>query len=95
MAWRQGLEGTALDIAATADSPLRVMAGPGTGKTFAMKRRVMRLLQEEVVPQRVLVVTFTRTAAAELVRELAALGVARGASGSSIQCRFDLVASIS
>ncbi len=40
MTWQLGLEGTALNIAATADSPLRVMAGPGTGKTFAMKRRI-------------------------------------------------------
>ena len=53
MAWQEGLEGTALDIAATEDSPLRVMAGPGTGKTFAMKRRVMRLLQEETDPRRI------------------------------------------
>ena len=75
MTWQAGLEGTALTIAATEDSPLRVMAGPGTGKTFAMKRRVMRLLQEESDPRRMLVVTFTRTAAADLVRELKALGV--------------------
>ncbi len=75
MTWQQGLEGTALNIAATTDSPLRVMAGPGTGKSFAMKRRVMRFLQEEAVPRRILVVTFTRTAAADLVRELEALGV--------------------
>src|SRR6266705_839940 len=76
MTWRLGLEGTALNIAATADSPLRVMAGPGTGKTFAMNRRVMRLLQEQTDPRRILVATFTRTAAADLVRELEALGVA-------------------
>lgn len=76
MTWQQGLEGTALNIAATADSPLRVMAGLGTGKTFAMKRRVMRLLHDDAVPKRILVVTFTRTAAADLVRELKALGVA-------------------
>lgn len=76
MPWNDGLNGTALAIAQTAASPLRVMAGPGTGKTFAMKRRVMRLLQEENAdPRRMLVVTFTRTAAADLVRELHALGV--------------------
>jgi superfamily I DNA/RNA helicase len=40
MAWDDGLVGTARNIAATSNSPLRVMAGPGTGKSFAMKRRV-------------------------------------------------------
>jgi DNA helicase II / ATP-dependent DNA helicase PcrA len=52
------------------------MAGPGTGKTFAIKRRIMRLLEEEGAdPSRILTVTFTRTAAAGLVSELADLGV--------------------
>jgi hypothetical protein len=40
MAWDDGWVGTARNIAATSSSPLRVMAGPGTGKSFAMKRRV-------------------------------------------------------
>jgi ATP-dependent DNA helicase UvrD/PcrA len=76
MPWNDGLTGTALTIASTEDSPLRVMAGPGTGKSFAMKRRVMRLLEEEECEgARVLVVTFTRTAAADLVSEMRALGV--------------------
>ena len=75
MPWNDGLEGIALEIAQTPDSPLRVMAGPGTGKTFAMKRRVVRLLEEGHDPNRILVVTFTRTAAADLVRELHSLGV--------------------
>jgi hypothetical protein len=45
MAWDEGLVGTAREIAATDRTPLRVMAGPGTGKSFAMKRRVARLLE--------------------------------------------------
>jgi superfamily I DNA/RNA helicase len=31
--WDDGLTGVALNIAATDESPLRVLAGPGTGKT--------------------------------------------------------------
>ena len=46
MPWDDGLLGIARDIAATEETPLRVMAGPGTGKTFAMKRRVARLLKK-------------------------------------------------
>jgi superfamily I DNA/RNA helicase len=52
------------------------MAGPGTGKSFAMKRRVARLLESGQDPRRVLAVTFTRNAAASLVNDLHALGIA-------------------
>ena len=76
MAWNTGLTGTALSIASAPDTPLRVMAGPGTGKSFAMKRRVARLLEEGTDPRRILAVTFTRTAAQALVDDLAGLGVA-------------------
>lgn len=75
MAWNDGLTGRALNIARTDNTPIRVMAGPGTGKSFALKRRLTRLLEEGADPGRILVVTFTRTAAAELVDEIAALGV--------------------
>ena len=75
MNWDDGLTGTARNIAATNKSPLRVMAGPGTGKSFAMKRRVARLLQTGQDPSRVLAVTFTRNAAASLVHDLRTLGV--------------------
>lgn len=76
MAWDTGLTGIARDIAATENSPLRVMAGPGTGKSFALKRRVARLLEEGADPSRILAVTFTRNAATSLVEDLQALGVA-------------------
>jgi len=75
MAWDTDLHGIARDIAATDDSPLRVMAGPGTGKSFALKRRVARLLEAGIDPTRILAVTFTRNAAASLVEDLRELGV--------------------
>jgi DNA helicase II / ATP-dependent DNA helicase PcrA len=75
MKWNRGLTGKALAIAKADCKYLRVMAGPGTGKTFAMKRRVARLLEEGADPERLLVVTFTRVASASLVRELRDLGV--------------------
>ncbi len=75
MGWSDGLEGAVLDIAASTDNPNRVMAGPGTGKSFAMKRRLMRLLAEGVDPKSILAVTFTRTAAADMVKEIRGLGV--------------------
>jgi DNA helicase II / ATP-dependent DNA helicase PcrA len=75
MAWDHQLTGTARDIAASDRSPLRVMAGPGTGKSFAMKRRAARLLESGQNPKRILAVTFTRNAAASLVDDLRDLGV--------------------
>ncbi|MDA2915827.1 ATP-dependent helicase [Nitrospinae bacterium AH_259_B05_G02_I21] len=73
MAWDEGLEGGAYRIAAINHSPLCVLAGPGTGKTFALIRRVARLLESGSSPKRLLVVTFTRTAAHDLVSQLEAL----------------------
>lgn len=73
--WDSGLTGAARRIAASNHSPLRVLAGPGTGKTFSLMRRVARLLQEGADPRRILVSTFTRTAANDLQRELARLGI--------------------
>jgi len=74
--WNRGLTGRALDIAQCEDNPLRVMAGPGTGKSFAMMRRIARLLEvERVAADSILAVTFTRTAAAGLVKDLRGLGV--------------------
>lgn len=78
MAWNDNLEiGTAAHgIAASTHTRIRVLAGPGTGKSFAMKRRVARILEiEQVHPNRVLPVTFTRVAAEDLHRELVSLGV--------------------
>ncbi len=78
-----GTDGTAGDrltgaprrIVETDRSPLRVRAGPGTGKTHCLIRRVARLLHGRSRPERLLVCTFTRTAAADLEKELDALGI--------------------
>src|SRR5476649_2005117 len=62
MAWDDGLQaGTAAhDIAASTHARIRVLAGPGAGKSFAMKRRVARLLEvEKVDPSQILAVTFS------------------------------------
>jgi DNA helicase-2/ATP-dependent DNA helicase PcrA len=73
--WNTDLAGVHLAIAAYPNSPLRVLAGPGTGKTFAMMRRVARLLEAGVAPGEILAVTYTRTAAHDLVDKLTNLGV--------------------
>lgn len=76
MAWNEGLKGPVLEIAKTDHTPLRIMAGPGTGKTFALMRRIARLLEKDSIdPSKGLLVTFTRITAADLVKELSQLNV--------------------
>ena len=60
--------------------PLLIVAGAGTGKTRTLVSRLARLLDEGVPPERVLLVTFSRRAASELIRrtgQLVAPSVAR------------------
>jgi DNA helicase-2/ATP-dependent DNA helicase PcrA len=88
MPWSDGLlVGTpAHSIAASINAQIRAVAGPGTGKSFAMKRRVARLLEEGVDPKKILPVTFTRVAAEDLHRELVGMGVpgCENLSGSTL-----------
>jgi DNA helicase II / ATP-dependent DNA helicase PcrA len=62
-------------IAADRSRYVRVVAGPDTGKSFALKRRVARLLEEGIGPSRILPVTFTKVAAEDLQREMMRIGV--------------------
>ncbi|WP_131777951.1 ATP-dependent helicase [Legionella bozemanae] len=71
MAWDSNLRGSGLKIAGSTNKRICVMAGPGTGKSYVLMRRVARLLEDENVdPTRILAVTFTRTAAYDLITEL-------------------------
>jgi DNA helicase-2/ATP-dependent DNA helicase PcrA len=72
MPWDQGLDPNSpgYRIASSQARFNRVVAGPGTGKSFALKRRVARLLEEGADPKRILPVTFTNVAAEDLQREM-------------------------
>jgi DNA helicase-2/ATP-dependent DNA helicase PcrA len=54
------------------DGPLLIIAGAGTGKTMTLACRVAHLLERGVPAERILLLTFTRRAAAEMVRRAAA-----------------------
>lgn len=75
MPWNDGLTGTALAIAGYEGTPLHVLAGPGTGKTFSLMRRVARYIERGTPPSRILAVTFTRIAANDLLINLHRLGI--------------------
>jgi superfamily I DNA/RNA helicase len=77
VAWNDELNkaGVAYKIASAGENRIRVIAGPGTGKSYAIKRRVARLLEKTVPPEKILAVTFTRVAAEDLHRELQKLDV--------------------
>src|SRR5712664_612946 len=58
---------TTQDAAAHNGSPqVRLVAGPGTGKSFSIEERVCWLLRGGVQPDRMAVVSFTRAASREL-----------------------------
>ena len=47
--------------------PARVLAGPGSGKTLVLTHRIRHLINEcHIDPANILVITFTRAAAAEM-----------------------------
>ena len=77
MPWNQDLDenSPAYAIAASEARFNRVVAGPGTGKSFASKRRVARILEAGANPARILPVTFTNVAAEDLQREMLQVGV--------------------
>src|SRR5258708_34158970 len=53
------------------EGPLLIIAGPGSGKTFNLVERIVYLLTEKsVLPEHIMVVTFTDKAAQELTTRI-------------------------
>src|SRR6185295_15243414 len=61
----------------TTEGPLLIVAGAGTGKTRTLVYRVARLVEIGAKPESILLLTFTRRAAASMVTRAAALADAR------------------
>ena len=72
--WHKGVKGTqVLPIIDSDDAIIRVEAGPGTGKSFGLVRRVQRILHPQglnVAGDRVLIVAFNRVIAKQLRKDM-------------------------
>lgn len=66
--WLNGIEGQdARQLIESQSSVIRVVAGPGSGKTTCLKRRIQKLVQKDNIDlQKVFVGTFTRAISNEL-----------------------------
>jgi DNA helicase-2/ATP-dependent DNA helicase PcrA len=71
--WDAGLDDAQLAAATHGDGPLIVVAGAGTGKTRTLVSRVAALIDRGVDPERILLLTFTRRAADEMLARAAAI----------------------
>ena len=65
--WLDDLNPAQREAVTYGDGPLRVIAGAGSGKTRTLACRVAHLIDRGVPPDRILLLTFTRRAAAEML----------------------------
>jgi len=66
-----------LKAVTTTEGPLLIVAGAGTGKTRTLVYRVARIVEIGAKPESILLLTFTRRAAASMLTRAAALADAR------------------
>jgi DNA helicase-2/ATP-dependent DNA helicase PcrA len=71
--YRNELNEGQLRAVQTVDGPVLVVAGAGTGKTRTLVYRVARMVERGIDPSRILLLTFTRKAAAEMLRRASSL----------------------
>ena len=71
--YRQELNPAQYEAVVTTEGPVLVVAGAGTGKTRTLVFRVARLVEAGVDPAQILLLTFTRKAAGEMLRRASLL----------------------
>jgi len=70
--WLDALNPAQLEAVTYGGGPLLVVAGAGTGKTRTLAYRVAHLVSQGTPPDRVLLLTFTRRAAEEMLKRATA-----------------------
>ena len=78
--YKKVLNPAQLEAVISLDGPILVIAGAGSGKTRTLVYRVARLVESGVPPESILLLTFTRKAAQEMLD--------RAASLADPRCRF-------
>ena len=78
--WAAGLNPAQAEAVHHTAPALMVVAGAGTGKTRTLASRVARLIGEGVRPERIVLLTFTRRAAQEMLARVASLTDQRAAA---------------
>lgn len=73
--WLEELNPRQREAVTHGDGPLLVVAGAGSGKTRTLVCRVAHLISSGVAPERMLLLTFTRRAAEEMLKRAAALAL--------------------
>ncbi|MFO7665357.1 MAG: ATP-dependent helicase [Desulfobacterales bacterium] len=71
--YEKDLNSSQLEAVIHKKGPLLVIAGAGSGKTRTLTYRVARLVEEGISPRSILLLTFTRKAAQEMLRRAAGL----------------------
>src|ERR1041384_4212 len=69
----EALNPAQLEAVTAAEGPVLVVAGAGSGKTRTLVFRVARLVESGLDPTRILLLTFTRKAAEEMLRRASRL----------------------
>jgi DNA helicase-2/ATP-dependent DNA helicase PcrA len=71
--YRKELNAAQYEAASAMEGPLLIIAGAGTGKTRTLVYRVAHLIDQGVDPRSILLLTFTRRAAEEMLRRASLL----------------------
>jgi DNA helicase-2/ATP-dependent DNA helicase PcrA len=76
--WKASLNPKQLEAVTAGDGPILVIAGAGTGKTWTLACRVAHLIEQGVLPERILLLTFSRRAAKEMLTRADRLNLGNG-----------------
>ncbi len=90
--WLEELNPEQRAAATHTGGPLLILAGAGTGKTTTLSARVAWLVDQGVTPERIMLLTFTRRAAREMLQRTRALVPMPGGSRGVVGGTFHSVA---
>ncbi|AXR69851.1 ATP-dependent helicase [Leptospira mayottensis] len=74
MSWKEELNAAQLEAVLTQEGPVLVLAGAGTGKTKTIVSRLAQLVSSGIPTSSILLLTFTRKAAREMLLRASSIG---------------------